>query len=213
MKKLLVSLFILLLMVGCGNNKTLKCSSSRSGNNMRGSTNYDIEYQNKDVKFVTITYDYTQDGDVVNNTTTTDVTDSTGNTVTTSTTTNMDGVNADSDGLTHDNDTKNDNNTNSNEVVDGVTGDVIDGIVDGVTDTILDIAGIKSTYENQIGNYENIEGFSYKVDTDEDNEYKVIYKIDMDKISDSDLARFNLDRDLDTVRSNYEGLGYTCEEK
>ena len=81
MKKLLVSLFILLLMVGCGNNKTLKCSSSRSGNNMRGSTNYDIEYQNKDVKFVTITYDYTQDGDVVNNTTTTDVTDSTGNTV------------------------------------------------------------------------------------------------------------------------------------
>ena len=51
------------------------------------------------------------------------------------------------------------------------------------------------------------------MDTDEDDEYKVIYKIDMDKISDSDLARFNLDRDLNTLRSNYEGLGYTCEEK
>ena len=213
MKKLLVSLFILLLMVGCGNNKTLKCSFTRSGNNMHGATNYDIEYQDKDVKFVTITYDYTQDGDVVNSTTTTDVTDNNGNTVTTNTTTDMDGVNADSDGLTQDGDTTRDGNINSNEVVDGATGDVIDGIVDGVTDTILDIAGIKSTYENQFSNYDDIEGFSYKVDTDEDDEYKVIYKIDMDKISDSDLAKFNLNRDLDTVRSNYEGLGYTCDEK
>ena len=213
MKKLLVSLFILLLMVGCGNNKTLKCSFTRSGNNMHGAINYDIEYQDKDVKFVTITYDYTQDGDVVNSTTTTDVTDNNGNTVTTNTTTDMDGVNADSDGLTQDGDTARDGNINSNEVVDGATGDVIDGIVDGVTDTILDIAGIKSTYENQFSNYDDIEGFSYKVDTDEDDEYKVIYKIDMDKISDSDLAKFNLNRDLDTVRSNYEGLGYTCDEK
>ena len=45
----------------------------------------------------------------------------------------------------------------------------------------------------------------------QDNEYKVVYKIDLDKISDSDLARFNLDRDLDKTRSNYEDLGYTCD--
>ena len=35
-------------------------------------------------------------------------------------------------------------------------------------------------------------------------------RIDFEKISDTDLARFNLDRDLDTTRTNYEDLGYTC---
>ncbi|MBR3161901.1 MAG: hypothetical protein IKF19_04140 [Bacilli bacterium] len=210
MKKLLVSLFIIFLMSGCGNNKTLKCTTNRSANSISNDTEAKIEYQDTDVKFVTITYDYNQDENSVTGNATVTTTDH--NDMTTTTTidnsgNDVDGMNADTDGMT------NDNNTSSNEVVDGAVGDTIDTIIGGVTDTILDIAGIKNTYENRLSTYDNIEGFSYKVDVDEDNEYKVVYKIDMDKISDSDLARFNLDKNLNTLKSNYEGLGYTCEEK
>ena len=34
--------------------------------------------------------------------------------------------------------------------------------------------------------------------------------IDMDKISDDDLARFDIDRNFTNSRDNYEDLGYTC---
>ncbi len=219
MKKLLVSLFIIFLMSGCGNNKTLKCTTNRSANSISNDAEAKIEYQNDDVKFVTITYDYNQDDNTVTGNATVTTTDENGTTTTTNTTTtttgtnNTDGVNADTDGITNDGDATNDGNTSGNEVIDGAVGNTIDTVINGVTDTILDIAGIKNTYENQLSAYDDIEGFSYKVDVDEDNEYKVVYKIDMDKISDSDLARFNLDRNLNTLRSNYEGLGYTCDEK
>ena len=62
-----------------------------------------------------------------------------------------------------------------------------------------------------MSSYNNIKGFSYDVDVDNNREYKVVYKIDFDKISDSDLTRFNVDRDFSTIRSNYEDLGYTCK--
>ena len=211
MKKILVSLFILFLMSGCGNNETLKCTANGNANSVSNDSEAKIEYQDNDVKYVTITYDYNQDENSVTGNATITTTDQNGNTTETNTTT--DGMNADSDGITNDGDATNDGNTSGDEVIDGAVGNTIDTIIGGVTDTILDIAGIKSTYESQLSNFDNIEGFSYKVDVDEDNEYKVIYKIDMDKISDNDLARFNLDRNLNTLRSNYEGLGYTCEEK
>ena len=107
-------------------------------------------------------------------------------------------------------------NSNSNaglsgdNIVDGVVGDTIDGIINTVTDTIYDIAGLRTALERQYSSYENIDGLSYDVDTSSDTEYKVVFKIDMDVISDDNLARFNLDRNLDNVRDNYEGLGYTC---
>ena len=211
MKKILVSLFILFLMSGCGNNETLKCTANGNANSVSNDSEAKIEYQDNDVKYVTITYDYNQDENSVTGNATITTTDQNGNTTETNTTT--DGMNADSDGITNDGDATNDGNTSGDEVIDGAVGNTIDTIIGGVTDTILDIAGIKSTYESQLSNFDNIEGFSYKVDVDEDNEYKIIYKIDMDKISDNDLARFNLDRNLNTLRSNYEGLGYTCEEK
>ena len=211
MKKILVSLFILFLMSGCGNNETLKCTANGNANSVSNDSEAKIEYQDNDVKYVTITYDYNQDENSVTGDATITTTDQNGNTTETNTTT--DGMNADSDGITNDGDATNDGNTSGDEVIDGAVGNTIDTIIGGVTDTILDIAGIKSTYESQLSNFDNIEGFSYKVDVDEDNEYKIIYKIDMDKISDNDLARFNLDRNLNTLRSNYEGLGYTCEEK
>ena len=200
MKKLLIVLSIVFLMSGCDmGNDTLTCTSTSSANGMTTDTKYEIKYSGDDVKFVTITYDYNQDND------TTTGTDNTNNN-------NTDGVNADTDGTTKDNDiTNNDGKVNSNEVVDGVVGDTVDGVVDGVTDTILDLAGVRSTFENQMSSYDNIKGFSYDVDVDNDNEYKVVYKIDFDKISDSDLTRFNVDRDFSTIRSNYEDLGYTCK--
>ena len=52
----------------------------------------------------------------------------------------------------------------------------------------------------------------YKVDKDIDNEYKVIYSIDMDKISDSDLSKFNIpSRNFKDLKKNYQDLGYTCK--
>lgn len=200
MKKLLLCLSIVLLISGCGENTDkLTCKTQNTSSNMTSDTKYDIEYDNDNkVKTVTITYDYKRNNDVANPTTNDD------------TNNNTDGVNADTDGSTEDNDDNNNGVTSSDEVIDGAVGDTIDGIVDGVTDTILDISGIRSTYDNQIASYGDIEGFSYDIKEDTDDEYKIVYKIDFDKISDSDLARFNLDRDLDTVRSNYENSGYTC---
>lgn len=197
MKKILLVLSVLFLMSGCDNGTdTLSCSSTSTANGVTTKTTYNIDYKDDDVKHVTITYDYNQD---TNNNTNNANDDE-----------KMDGVDVDTDGIDNDKATRN-NDLDSDDVVDGVVGDAIDGTVNGVKDTILDIAGIKNTYENQMSSYKNIEGFSYKVDVDNDNEYKVIYEIDMDKISDSDLTRFNVTRDFSDIKTNYEDLGYTCK--
>lgn len=211
MKKLLIGLSVLFLMSGCDNGTdTLTCTSRSTANGLVTDTKYEIDYKDDDVKYVTITYDYTQDTN--GNGTTADNAGNNNTTNNNATNNDTDGMNADTDGTTDDNDTDNNNgNIDSDEVIDGAVGDAIDGVVDGVTDTILDLAGIKSTYENQMSSYDNIEGFSYDIDVDNDNEYKVVYKIDFDKISDSDLTRFNVDRDFSTIKANYEDLGYTCK--
>ncbi len=197
-------------MSGCAENtEKLSCDSTTTSNGVTTMTRYDIDYQKDDVKKVTITYDYTQD--TTGNTTTNDgnTTNDTNNTATQSRE-KQDGVNSDSDGLTEENDS--DKNLKSDDVVDGVVGDAIDGTVDGVTNTILDLAGIRTTLENQMSTYNNIKGFSYKVDKNTDNEYKVIYSIDMDKISDNDLSRFNIPtRDFSDLKKNYQDLGYACK--
>lgn len=191
MKKLFVLVAILFLASGCdtGNMKTLSCTSTTTQNGIITNTKYDVKYAGDDVKHVTITYHYNQDGNVDE----------------------VDGVNADTDGLKEDDDTLKDGTIDSDEVVDGVVGEAIDESINAVTDTILDIAGIKSTFENQLTSYEDIEGFSYQVEKDGLNEYKVIYEIDMDKINDTDLARFDIDRNFDNLTSDYEDLGYTCK--
>ncbi len=200
MKKILLVLSVLFLMSGCANGTdTLSCSSTSTANGVTTKTKYDIDYSGDDVKKVTITYDYNQDTTNNNNDNTTNNND-------------VDGVDVDTDGLDENNDNDNDTGSlDSDDVVDGVVGDAIDSTISGITDTILDIAGIKNTYENQMSSYDNIEGFSYKVDVDSDTEYKIIYEIDMDKISDADLTRFNIDRDFSTTRTNYENSGYTCQ--
>lgn len=193
MKKLLIALSVLFIMSGCDENTdSLSCSSTTTANGVTTKTSYDIDYIDDDVKHVTITYDYSQDNTNNND--------------------DMDGVNADTDGLDeNDDDNNNNNDLDSDDVVDGVVGDAIDETVEGVTDTILDIAGIRNRYENQLATYDNIEGFSYEVDVDSDTEYRIIYEIDMDKINDTDLARFDVARDFSDIRTNYEDLGYTCQ--
>ena len=193
MKKLLIVLSVLFLMSGCGNeSKTLSCTNTSEANGITTKTKYEIKYMDDEVKHVTITYDYNQTNDRKE----------------------VDGTNADTDGLdknTEGNTTTNDNNLQSDEVIDGVVGDAIDSTINGITDTILDLAGIKNNYQNQMSTFDNMEGFSYKVDVDNDNEYKITYDIDMDKISDEDLTRFNIGRDYSDIKSNYTDLGYTCE--
>ena len=188
MKKLLICLGITLLLSGCGEtNESLQCNQSITANGLTTNTTYDIEYDENDtVKYVTITYEYTEDQYTTKN--------------------NLDGVGTDTDGTTEDDD------INENDgIVDGVVGAAIDEGVEAVTDTILDIAGIKNNYEQQLAEYDDIEGFSYTVDRNLDNEYTIVYKIDLDKISDTDLARFNINENLKNTRTTYESQGYTCK--
>ena len=185
-----------LLLSGCGTNEMLTCTDEVTSNGMTTMTRYDIEYKDNDVKHLKMTYHYTQDEKI-------------------------DGVGTGTDGSASDgNDTNNDDiagNIDSNEsndrddVVDGAVGDAIDGATNTVTDTILDLAGIRDRYNNQLNTYNDIEGFSSNVQTDSDNEYMIVYDIDYDTISDSDLALFNASRDFNTLRSNYESQGLTCK--
>lgn len=189
MKKYLIAIAVLFVISGCNttDTKSLSCTNTSTANGVTTKISYDVDYLDEDIKYVTITYDYQQDN-------TSDKTD---------------GVDADTDGISKNSD--NNEDIDSNDVVDGVVGDTIDGIVDGVKDTILDIAGIKTSYENQLSVYDGIDGFSYKVDMDTDNRYKVIYKIDMDKIDDTDLNKFSVTRDINDFKTNYTSSGYTCK--
>ncbi len=230
MKKLFAAFFVLLLVSGCGSKRdSLSCEMTTDSNGITTTTHYDIDYLDNDVKMIKITYDYKQDNNVSsdntktngtsdntttdtskNNDTTTNGADDKTNENTRSTREKQDGVNSDTDGISEEKDSN--ANLKSDDVVDGVVGDAIDSTINGVTNTILDLAGVRTTYENQMNTYGNIKGFSYKVDKDVDNEYKVIYSIDMDKISDSDLSKFNIpSRNFKDLKTNYQDLGYTCK--
>ena len=115
-----------------------------------------------------------------------------------------DGVGTGTDGTT------NDTELDDDGIVDGVVGSVIDTIVGGVTGIILDSAGLRDRHETVQNTYGNITGFSVQNTNDANNNYKVTYVIDYDTISDTDLARFNLSRDLDQMRDNYVNQGFTC---
>ena len=81
MKKILIALALVCVLTGCdGNTKNLSCTQKTDANGLTTKTSYDIEYAGDDVKYLTITYDYSQGN---NN--------------------DMDGVNADTDGITENN--------------------------------------------------------------------------------------------------------------
>ncbi len=200
MKKIILCLGIMFLISGCnGATNNMKCNSTTTTAGLTTDTTYEIDYKDKDVKYVKITYKYNQENA---NTSTTDGVGTDGTTRDRTSDTSSTSATSDTTNTTSD----------KNDVVGGAVGSAVDDGIDAVTDTILDIAGIKTRQEQLLQGYNNITGFSYDVkDKDNDNEYTVIYKIDLTKISDTDLARFNIDRNIDTLKTTYESQGYTCK--
>lgn len=116
-----------------------------------------------------------------------------------------DGVGTGTDGTTSD------THMDDDGVVDGVVGSAIDTIVGGVTGIILDSAGLRDRHATVQNTYGNVNGFSVQNTNDANNNYKVTYVIDYDTISDTDLATFNLTRNLDDMRTSYVNQGFTCK--
>lgn len=191
------TLFITIFLSGCSltGMETYSCTSTTTDDNgLTTKITYDITHSGDTVDMVKITYDYEQDDN-----------DTMGNMV--DDMTNMidddiDGLNADTDG---------NSDTDNNEVVDGVVGDTLDAIVNGVTDTIIDIAGLRDRHNVVSDRYGNIEGVTITVEDDEEESYKVVYDIDMAKISDDNLDIFNLDRSFETLKGSYNTLGLMCK--
>lgn len=194
MKKFLIlSLVGVFMLTGCGAgaSKTMSCTYKNTTGNITTNMKYDIDYEDKEVKKVRITYDYMQDTRVDS--------DNDGKKDTP-------GVGTGTDGTTDD------TQQNKDGIVDGVVGNAIDQIVGGVTDTILDIAGLKDRHATVQNRYGNIQGFSVQNTTETNNNYKVTYVIDYDTISDTDLKTLNLSRDINTLEDYYTSQGYTCSK-
>ena len=193
MKKLFVLSFMsIFLLTGCGATETLSCTYQDTNDNMRTKIHYDIDHQEEEVKKVRITYDYnfnTSTGTARNN----------------DNVNQIDGVGTGTDGTT------NDTQMDKDGVVDGVVGSVIDTIVGGVTSIILDSAGLRDRHSTVQNTYGNVNGFSVQNTNDTNDNYSVTYVIDYDTITDNDLARFNLSRDFDELRTSYVNQGFTCK--
>lgn len=237
MKKIFVlSLASIVLLTGCGATETLSCTYETTANNGSSKVKYDIDHQGNEVKKVRITYNYDFDdtnnnvdtrvaGDNTTGNADDDMTDNTNedayrnnnrenNTVEENddATDNMndrsnqiDGVGTGTDGTT------NDTQIDKDGVIDGIVGSAIDTVVGTVTGIILDSAGLRDRHANVQNTYGNVNGFSVQNTNDTNNNYSVTYVIDYDSISDSDLATFNLVRNLDEMRENYVNQGFTCK--
>lgn len=211
MKKLLLLVSSIALLAGCdmGMNKNLTCeNSATSAQGVTINSKYDIEYNGDKVKAAKITFEYVDE----NNTNTTDEendTDVDNNDSTLTTDNDEMDMEDDSDDETAREDNKDEDN---GEIVDGIVGDAIDDIIAGITDATLDLAGLRNRHEELRQKYSDVEGLSSTVDYDEDGHYTITYVIDFDKISDEDLAMFNIDRDINVTKDTYESQGLTCNE-
>lgn len=172
----------LLLLTGCDSEKMMTCTRENTYNGLKSGVKYEVTAKNDTVTHVKITYDYNQQ----------DYTD---------------GVNTGTDGTTKDNTT----NTDNNGIVDGLVGDITSDIIGTIYDTIIDLSGIKDKFTNQM-NSTNITGFTSKVEDNTNNSYKVIYELDLTKISDTDINKFNVNRDYETIKNTYSNQGLTCKE-
>lgn len=172
----------LLLLTGCDNEKMMTCTRENTYNGLKSGVKYEVTAKNDTVTHVRITYDYNQQ----------DYTD---------------GINTGTDGTTSDNTT----NTDNNGVVDGAVGDALDDVIGGIYNTILDLSGIKDRFTNQMNNT-NITGFTSKVEDNTNNSYRVIYDLDLTKISDADIGKFNVNREYETLKNTYSNQGLTCKE-
>ena len=199
MKKIILCLGIVALLTGCGEEEQMMtCTNETTTNGLTSGTEYLVTYKDDEVSHVRITYNYNQD-------------------------THTDGVGTGTDGTTEDgkedNTTDNedkvdgvieDNNKDNNEIVDGIVGDAADMLIGGMYNTILDISGLKDRHTNDM-NTTNIEGFTSSVEDNTNSSYKVVYNLDLTKISDEDINRFNVDRSYQTLRDNYTNQGLTCK--
>lgn len=181
MKKALLIIALIAVLSGCGNTETLTCTSNNTVGTLTSNTTYMVEYSGNDVKMLTITYDYKDN--------------------------HIDGVGTGTDGTTNDDET----DTDDDGIVDGVVGEALDDVVTGVTNGILDIAGIRTRHNTRFGSYTNTEGFTTMVDSDNNNDYKVTYTYDLNKLSDTDITTFGISRDLETLRTGYTNRGMTCK--
>ena len=203
MKKSIIvlsTIFVTVFITGCSltGMETYSCTStSTSADGLTTKITYDITHSNDTVDMVKITYDYRQEDTDENE-------DSTmlSNTIERVVGDDVDGLNADTDG---------NSDTDNDEVVDGIVGDTLDAIINGVTDTIVDIAGLKDRHNVVSDRYGELEGVTINVEDSDDDSYKVVYDIDMAKISDDDLDIFNLDRSFETLKGNYNSLGLMCK--
>lgn len=196
----LSTIFVTVFITGCSltGMETYSCTStSTSADGLTTKITYDITHSNDTVDMVKITYDYRQEDTDENE-------DSTmlSNTIERVVGDDVDGLNADTDG---------NSDTDNDEVIDGVVGDTLDAIINGVTDTIVDIAGLKDRHNVVSDRYGDLEGVTINVEDSDDDSYKVVYDIDMAKISDDDLDIFNLDRSFETLKGNYNSLGLMCK--
>ena len=191
------TLFVTIFLSGCSltDMETYSCTSTTTDDNgLTTKITYDITHSDDTVDMVKITYDYEQeDNDDMGN-----MVDDMANMIDD----DIDGLNADTDG---------NSDADNNEVVDGVVGDTLDAIVNGVTDTIIDIAGLRERHNVVSNKYGKLEGVTITVEDDTEDSYKVVYDIDMAKISDDDLDIFNLDRSFETLKGNYNSLGLMCK--
>lgn len=187
MKKIvLLSLVTTILLSGCSGTsamETMHCDYKNMSGSLETKISYDIDHEDEKIKKVRITYNYDN----------------------TSPNSQIDGVGTGTDGTTNDNGIDNDG------IIDGIIGETIDDIIGGMTDIILDISGIKDRHVAVQNAYGSINGFSVGSTTDTNNNYKVTYVIDYDAITEEDLSRFNLSRDLNTLRDNYINQGFTCK--
>lgn len=117
----------------------------------------------------------------------------------------VDGVGTGTDGTTNDTD------TDDNGIIDGVVGEALDDVVTGITDGILDMAGIRTRHNTRFGSFTNTEGFTTKIDNDNDTDYRVTYIYDLNKLTDTDITTFGISRDFETLRTSYTNRGMTCK--
>ena len=183
-KKLCLSLVTILLLTGCdfSKTKTLSCNLENYKNNVTTKVNYDIDHEGEEIKKIRITYDYINNNSMP-----------------------QDGIGTGTDGTT------NDTIINEDGIIDGKIGEVLNKMIKGMSDIILDVSGLKDRHAMIQNNFNGINGFTVQNITDEDNNYKVTYIIDYDNISDTDLTRLNLSRNLTIQKDNYTMQGFTCQ--
>lgn len=106
MKKALLIIAVIAILSGCGTTETLTCTTDNTLGTLTSNTTYMIDYQNDEVKKLTVTYEYKDN--------------------------HTDGVGTGTDGTTEDNDT--DDNGIIDGVVGEALDDVVTGVTDGILD-------------------------------------------------------------------------------